>query len=116
TLTQRDSLEVILGRCTSAMVEYLRAALARIWIFDPEEKVLKMRATTGLGSEAINKKMPPIAAELSCGPPTVVNQIAVSGSTDEEWLQKDRIVAYAGYPLTLEDQTVGLMSIFSRTP
>ncbi|HMJ66335.1 MAG TPA: PAS domain S-box protein, partial [Candidatus Binatia bacterium] len=116
TLTRRDSLEVILGRCTSAMVEYLRATLARIWIFDPEEKILKVRATTGLGSEAINKKVPAIAAELSCGQPTVVNQIAVSGSADEEWLQRERIVAYAGYPLTLEDQPVGLMSIFSRTP
>src|SRR4030095_10335452 len=103
TLTQRDSLEVILGRCTSAMVEYLRAALARIWIFDPEEKVLKVRATTGLGSEAINKKVPSIGAELSCGHPTVVNQIAVSGSADEAWLQRERSVAYAGYPLTLAD-------------
>src|SRR5207249_11403069 len=37
-LTHRDSLDAILQRCAEAMVRYLNGALARIWIFDAEEK------------------------------------------------------------------------------
>jgi two-component system cell cycle sensor histidine kinase/response regulator CckA len=116
-LTQRESMEVTLGRCTKAMVEYLRAALARIWIFDPEEETLKLQASSGLVSDGAGKKPSSIAAEtIAAGKAVVVNQIARSGWNDEDFLVREGIVAYAAYPLMLEDQPVGLMSIFSRTP
>jgi PAS domain S-box-containing protein len=35
---------------------------------------------------------------------------------DVDWARREGIVAYAGYPLMLEERLVGLMSLFSRTP
>jgi DNA-binding NtrC family response regulator len=46
-LTRRDELDTILHRCTNAMVHYLHAALARIWIYENEEKSLKLHASAG---------------------------------------------------------------------
>jgi two-component system, cell cycle sensor histidine kinase and response regulator CckA len=116
TLTRRDSLEVTLGRCAGAVVQYLHAALARIWIFDAEERVLKLHATAGLPNDpAIQKKAPPLATRIiATGKPFVVNQIAGIGLADEEWLQREGIVAYAACPLMLEDRPIALMSMFSR--
>jgi two-component system, cell cycle sensor histidine kinase and response regulator CckA len=119
TLTRRDSLEVTLGRCASAVVQYLHAALARIWLFEDEEQILKLQATAGVQNDPAphQKKAPPLASQIvKSGQPVVMNQIAGSGLADEEWLQREGIVAYAAYPLILEDRPLALMSMFSRTP
>jgi len=119
TLTRRDSLEVTLGRCAAAVVQYLHAALARIWLFEPEEQILKLQATAGLQNDPAphQKKAPPLASRIvKSGQPIVINQIAGSGLADEEWLQREGVVAYAAYPLILEDRPLALMSMFSRTP
>jgi two-component system, cell cycle sensor histidine kinase and response regulator CckA len=119
TLTRRDSLEVTLGHCASAVVQYLHAALARIWLFEAEEQVLKLQATAGLPNDPAlhQKKAPPLASRIvRSGQPIVINQIAGSGLADEEWLQREGVVAYAAYPLILEDRPLALMSMFSRTP
>ena len=42
-LTRRDSLEVILGRCAKAMLQYLNATVAQISIFDPRKKGFEVR-------------------------------------------------------------------------
>jgi len=34
----------------------------------------------------------------------------------QEWVQREGIVAYAGYPLVLEERLIGLISVFSHTP
>src|SRR5262249_59845553 len=36
--------------------------------------------------------------------------------SNQDWARQQGIVAFAGYPLALEDRLVGLMSIFSRHP
>jgi two-component system cell cycle sensor histidine kinase/response regulator CckA len=118
TLTRRDSLEVTMGRCATAIVQYLHGALARIWIFDPEEKMLKLQATAGVQNDpATQRKATPLASRIVAeGKPVVINQIGGSGLADEEWLQREGIVGYAAYPLMLEDRPVALMSMFSRAP
>jgi PAS domain S-box-containing protein len=35
---------------------------------------------------------------------------------DQEWAKREGLVAYAGYPLMLEDRLVGLMSVFAKVP
>src|SRR5258708_12323584 len=50
-LTRRDSLETILQRCAAAMVSYLGASLARLWVFDPEDNALKLQASAGPANE-----------------------------------------------------------------
>ncbi|MCI0366112.1 MAG: PAS domain S-box protein, partial [Phycisphaerales bacterium] len=118
SLTRRESLDVILGRCASAMVQYLHAALARIWIVDAEEGALKLQAIAGpISNGGIQQKAPAVGTEaVVSGKPVLMNDISGSRLADVAWLKREGIVAYAGYPLMLEDRSVGLMSMFSRTP
>src|SRR6185295_14379210 len=44
-LARRDELDAILLRCATAMVHYLHATMSRVWIFDEEEKKLKLHAS-----------------------------------------------------------------------
>src|SRR5882762_1310650 len=46
-LTRRDALDTILHRCATAMVHYLHSALARLWIYEPDEQKLKLHASAG---------------------------------------------------------------------
>ncbi|MFM1769266.1 MAG: hypothetical protein RJA22_1795 [Verrucomicrobiota bacterium] len=121
-LTRRDSLDAILQRCAGAMVQYLHAALARIWIFDPEEKVLRLQASAGPIDDAaplVGKvsRVKLDLAELASGKPLLVARMEGDARVpDQDWVRKEGLAAFAGYPLMLEDRLVGLMSIFSRNP
>ena len=44
---------------------------------------------------------------------TVVGDPRVS---DQEWAQREGMVAFAGYPLIVEDRLVGVMAMFARHP
>ena len=46
-LTRRDELNTILQRCAAAMVQYLKASLARIWIQDPFGDTMELQASAG---------------------------------------------------------------------
>jgi two-component system cell cycle sensor histidine kinase/response regulator CckA len=118
-LTQRGALEGILNRCAKAMVDYLHAALGRIWVYDEEEKKSKLLASAGL----------PGAREAGPQPSALHNQVLASRQpllinrvlgdprvADQEWVKREGIVSCAGYPLVIEDRLVGMMSLFSRSP
>ena len=121
-VTRRDSLETILQRCATAMVHYLHAALARVWIYDADEKKLNLYASAGSveDSGVRTAKVPKVAFELSQiaeGKPILIPKLV--GDTrvpDQDWVRREGIVAYAGYPLMIEERLVGLMSIFSKAP
>ena len=120
-LSRRDSLDAILGRCATAMVHYLHAALARIWIYDPEEKILKLQANAGLSEDnGLNSRQPRITLDSSLiaeGKPILINRAAGDPRVpDQEFIKREGIVAYAGYPLMLEDRPVGMMSICAKNP
>ena len=119
-LTQRDSLDAILQRCALAMVRYLDAALARIWILDAEEKTLKLHASEGPArqAEGSGPRKPKASLALDTvvkGTPLLVNDLLGDRRfDDQDWVRSEQIVAYAGYPLVLEERVVGIMSLFAR--
>jgi len=121
-LTRRDSLETILHRCATAIVHYLHAALTRIWIYDSVENKLRLHASAGLREDpgSLSGTRPKIAIDLKAiteGQPILINKLVDDPRViDREWVKREGIVAFAGYPLMLEDRLVGLMSIFSRNP
>src|SRR4029453_18611975 len=49
------------------------------------------------------------------GKPILINNVVGDVRVKEpDWVRRESIVAYAGYPLMLEDRLVGLMSVFAR--
>ena len=121
TLTERTTLPTMLQRCTEAMVHHLHAAFARIWTLDPEENVLVLQASAGLythlnGSHARiapgTLKIGRIAQERQ---PYLTNDVLNDPHiSDREWATNTGMTSFAGYPLLVEDQVVGVMALFSQ--
>jgi signal transduction histidine kinase len=119
-LTREESLDAALGRCTTAIVRQLDVALARIWTVDPAQGVVELCGTAGIDA--------PDKVRLALGEHKV-GQIAESGvpyltndvETDlhvgrSEWVTRERIISFAGYPLRIADTIVGVMTMYSRRP
>ena len=122
-LTERAALPMILQRCTEAMVHHLHAAFARIWTLMPGEDVLVLQASAGkythlngpharikLGNLKIGRIAQERRAHLTND---VLNDPHVN---NKEWARVENMIAFAGYPLVVEDQVVGVMALFSQTP
>ena len=123
TLTERVTLPTILQRCTEAMVNHLHAAFARIWTLTPGEDILVLQASAGKythlnGSHARialgNLKIGRIAQERHAYLTNdVLNDPHIN---NKEWARVESMIAFAGYPLVVEDQVVGVMALFSQKP
>lgn len=122
-LTKEGDLRGILNACAEALVRHLDVAFARIWTVNVAEDVLELQASAGMytridGSHSrvpVGKfKIGLIASERE---PHVTN--AVIGDPlvhDQEWAEREGMVAFAGHPLTIEDKLVGVMAMFARNP
>lgn len=119
-VTRRDALDAILDRCARAMCGYLQAALARIWVFEPEDQTLKLCASAGAegGIAVCPREWPQVTDrldDLARGKPLVVHRIQEDATMPHrEWARQEGILSFAGYPLMLEDRLVGLMGVFTR--
>jgi len=122
-LTRPDDLRTILKRCGEALVSNLGAAFARIWTLNARENVLELQASAGMythldgphGRVPVGKfKIGLIAQEAKSH---VTNQVLGDPRVaDQEWVKREGMVAFAGYPLIVEGQVVGVMAIFARHP
>lgn len=119
-LTRGDSLDSILHRCSSALAHYLDVALARIWIHDPEDGTLKLHASGGVLADntGLAFQAPKVQVDLRLaaqGKPLLIPRVVSDKRfVDQTWAAREGIVSYAGYPLTMEDRLVGIMSLFAR--
>ncbi len=122
-LTQGDTLRDTLQRCTGALVEHLDGAFARIWTANPAGEVLELQASAGLytHTDGLHGRVPVgqfkigrIARERR---PHLTNAVIGDREVPEQdWAQREGLVAFAGYPLVVEDRLVGVMAMFARHP
>ncbi len=122
-LIQSGSLQESLQKCTLSLVAHLGAAFARIWTLNTTTQVLELQASSGMYTHLNGPhsrvpvgtlKIGLIAAERL---PHLSN--AVIGDprvSDKEWAVREGMVAFAGYPLLIEGEVVGVMALFARTP
>ncbi|OYE02651.1 transcriptional regulator [Nostoc sp. 'Peltigera membranacea cyanobiont' 232] len=120
-LTQSDSLQNMMRRCTDALVEHLDAAFARIWTLNEKTNVLELQVSSGIYTHINGPhryvpvgqfKIGLIAEE---GKPHQTNSVQTDPCVgNKEWAQQEGMVAFAGYPLIVEDETVGVIAMFCR--
>jgi PAS domain S-box-containing protein len=120
-LTQTNALPEMLHACAEAMVRHLDAAFARIWTLNQEEQVLELRASAGMYThlDGPHSRIPVgmykigfIAQERA---PHMTNDVANDPRvSDKEWVKREGMVAFAGYPLIVAERVVGVMAIFAR--
>jgi len=116
------SLRHALQRCCDAVVRHLDAAFARAWTIERGSDVLELQASAGMythtdgahGRVPVGKfKIGLIAAERK---PHLTNAVVGDPRVgDQEWAKREGMVAFAGYPLLVEDRLVGVLAMFSRT-
>ncbi|MEP0869626.1 PAS domain-containing protein [Trichocoleus desertorum AS-A10] len=123
SLTRSDDLQEMLHQCTNAVVGHLDAAFARIWLLNPEENILELQASSGLYThlDGAHARVPVgqfkiglIAAERE---PHLTNTVLDDPRVgDKAWALREGMVAFAGYPLMVEDQLLGVIALFARQP
>lgn len=120
-VTEEGSLRTMLQRCAEAVVEHLDAALARVWTLSESEQLLELQASAGMFTHLygphgrvpvgfyrighIAKDRVPHLTNAVIGDPLI---------PDQEWAQREGMVAFAGYPLLVEGRLVGILAIFAR--
>jgi signal transduction histidine kinase len=121
-LIQEGDIEDLLKSCSEIMVRLLGIALARVWTCSDGEN-LKLRAAAGLllpndanysdiriGKHKVGriakKRLPFLTNDLLHDP----------NFADKKWIERERMIAFAGYPLVVEDNVVGVICAFSRQP
>ncbi len=120
-LAHAVTLHDVLQGCAEALVAHAGAAFARVWIYDPGEQVLVLKASAGLythldgphGRVPLGKfKIGLIASERT---PHLTNQVIGDPRVgDQEWARRERMTAFAGYPLLVGGELHGVLGMFSR--
>ncbi|MEH2180640.1 GAF domain-containing protein [Nostoc sp.] len=120
-LTQSDSLQNMMRRCTDALIEHLDAAFARIWTLNKQDNVLELQVSSGMYTHinGPHKCVPvgqfKIGLIAEEGKPHLTNSVQTDPRVgNKEWAQQEGMVAFAGYPLIVEDETVGVIAMFAR--
>ncbi|HYT61947.1 MAG TPA: response regulator [Haliangiales bacterium] len=122
-LNRGRSIPLMLQDCAVAMHTHLAAALARVWVLNETGVMLQLLASAGrythldgLHSRApIGKSKIGLIAEAK--EPYVTNDALNDPRiSDKLWVRSEGIIAFAGYPLLVGEECVGVMALFARRP
>ena len=122
-LTRSDTLQGMLQLCAEALVRHLDVAFARIWTLNEAENVLELKASAGLYTHIDGPHSRVPMGELKIGriaeerAPHFTNDVLTDPRvSDKEWAKRENLVAFAGYPLVVEDRLVGVVGMFACQP
>jgi len=120
-LTQGESLQEMLQQCAIALHQHLDATLARIWIVNDAEQVLILQSSAGTCTYPNSKHDRVPIGEDKVGwiahhrQPLLTNQMVTDPRvSDPAWAIREGLVAFAGYPLMIKNQLLGVMAIYAR--
>jgi PAS domain S-box-containing protein len=122
-LNAGTDLQPMLQRCCELMAQHLEVAFVRIWTLNDATQTLELQASAGCythlnGPHSTIKlgqyKIGLIAQEKK---PLLTNSVQSDPRvSDKEWARKEGMVAFAGYPLLIEDRVLGVLALFARRP
>ncbi|WP_346291051.1 PAS domain S-box protein [Sphaerothrix gracilis] len=122
-LARENDLSPILQHCCEAIVQQLGAAFARIWTLNPQENMLELQASAGMYThiDGAHSRVPVgqfkiglIAAERQ---PHLTNDVPNDPRVgDKAWARREGMVAFAGHPLIVGDELLGVVALFAQHP
>jgi PAS domain S-box-containing protein len=123
SLTKISGLQETLQQCVQAVVQHLDAAFARIWTLSQAGDVLELQASAGIYTHlnGPHARVPVGAFKIGLiaqeRQPHLTNDVANDERvSDRAWAKREGMVAFAGYPLVVEDHLVGVLALFARHP
>jgi PAS domain S-box-containing protein len=120
-LAQGGTLGDVLRLCSESIVRQLDAAFARIWTLDERGQMLELQASAGMYThlDGAHGRVP--VGTLKVGRiaeerlPHLTNRVVGDPQVPEqEWAIREGMVAFAGYPLLVENRVVGVVAMFAR--
>ncbi|WP_084737066.1 response regulator [Cystobacter ferrugineus] len=123
-LTRGSHRRDMLGRCVEALVRYLNAAFARVWLLEEAAELLVPEASAGTSA-------PPeeLFGQVPLGSPLLPGRLArthtplVFTSPGEgareaelEWVVREGLGGLAGHPLRVGNKTLGVVVVVAREP
>jgi len=122
-LARGDTLRTLLQPCAEAMVKHLDAVFARIWTFNEVEDMLELQASAGLYTRIDGSRSRVVFGESKIGiiaqrlQPVITNSVIGDPLfIDQEWAEREGMVAFAGHPLVTGGKLMGVVAIFARKP
>ncbi len=110
-----------LQACTETLVQHVGAAFARIWMTDATGEWLDLEASAGMYTHTNGAhcrvrvgdfKIGRIAASRT---PHLTNDVPNDPNvSDSAWAKREGMVAFAGYPLVVDDRVLGVVALFAR--
>lgn len=121
TLTRSSDLREMLQKCAEITVDHLDAAFARIWTLNVAENVLELQASAGIYTHINGPHARIFVGQFKIGliaqnhQPHLTNAVQTDALiSDQEWAKREGMVAFAGYPLIVNNKLVGVSALFSR--
>ena len=122
-LVRPDSTRHLLQACTDAIVNNLNVVFARLWTLERGHGILELQASSGLytGLHGRYSRIPVGHLKIGLIAETRVPYLtnAVLGDPriqDQEWVKREGIVGFAGYPLLVDNRVIGVIAVFARLP
>ncbi|MEG4043488.1 PAS domain S-box protein [Microcoleus sp. Pol17_C1] len=120
-LTQNQGLRTTLQYCADAVVRHLDVAFARIWTLNEDGNVLQLQASAGIYTHIDGAHSRIAVGEFKIGlialerQPHITNCVQEDPRvSDKEWASREGMVAFAGYPLIVDNQLLGVIAMFAR--
>jgi hypothetical protein len=122
-LNRGDSLRTTLQNFAEAVVRHLDVAFARVWVHNEAEDVLELQATAGMYTHTDGRPGRVRVGESNIGAIAQSRRPLMSNAlpddpvlSDFEWARREGMVAFAGFPLVVEDHLLGVLAVFARRP
>lgn len=119
--TKTQPLRAALQSCTESMHRHLDIAFSRIWLLNHETQILELEASSGTHThiDGPHNRVPVgkynIGRIAETKTPRLTNQVIGDSSVgDQEWVKREGMKAFAGYPLILDDRVEGVLATFSK--
>ncbi len=113
----------VLESITRGLVTDFGVALARVWLVEPGDRTLRLRASSGLSTrlDGAYARVPigsrKIGQIAETGEALWTNDVPNDGRiADRAWARAHELVSFAGWPLVFRGQLEGVLATFSRCP
>ena len=122
-LATPQEVQHALRGCCEAFVEHLNMAFARIWTLNRAEDVLELQASAGIYTHLNGRHSRIGMGEHKIGRiaqnrrPHLTNDVPTDPQiSNPDWAKQEGMIGFAGYPLLVDGQVVGVIAMFSRQP
>ena len=122
-LNAAGGLRTMLQQCAELVVRHLDVAFVRVWTLNEAAQTLELEASAGCYTHLDGPHSRVRMGQYKIGliahekKPLLTNAIQSDPRvSDPAWAAREGMVAFAGYPLLIEDRVLGVLALFSRRP